>query len=389
MNWRIIALLLACSCVALMFLKDQDMAQADNIYPDIKGTAAILIDARTGRILYSKNEHRRMSPASLTKIMTALLVLEAGNLDQKTRISEHAAEIGESSIWLETGEILSRRELLYALMLNSANDAAVALAESVSSSERLFVEMMNKKARQLGLRDTHFSNPHGLEDPAHYTSAYDLAFLSRKAMVNPLFQKIVSTHAMTIPWKGHPWNRYLLNKNRLLYRYPGAIGVKTGYTKKAGNCLVGAAQRGSLKLIAVVLNSPRVYDDAAELLDYGFSHYKGVLLSKASQKPLRVRVIKGDSKYVTAVPEQEMIAAVRPGEEKLLSSKVVLVNKISAPVKKGSVLGYCQINLRKKEIGKINLIAEKNVPQRPSFLSRSFLNLKYFLIRMQDSSKFI
>jgi D-alanyl-D-alanine carboxypeptidase (penicillin-binding protein 5/6) len=160
-------------------------------------------------------------------------------------------------------------------MLRSANDAAMALAESVSGNEQAFVKLMNQRARQLGMRDTHFCNPHGLDTKGHYSSAYDLAILTRQAMTNPIFRQIVATHEISIiPLSGHPQDRVLVNQNRLLYQYQGAIGVKTGYTTKAGNCVIGAAKRGNLMLIAVSLNSSTVYNDLGQLLNYGFIHDK-------------------------------------------------------------------------------------------------------------------
>ncbi|MDH7576274.1 MAG: D-alanyl-D-alanine carboxypeptidase family protein [Bacillota bacterium] len=350
--------------------------------PEIKGVAAILIDEVSGRVLYEKNSHRRMSPASLTKIMTALMVLEHGCLAQKVQISQNAAETGESSIWLETGEVLSREELLYALMLNSANDAAVALAESVSKTERSFVEQMNRRARQLNLSNTHFANPHGLEDPAHYASAYDLAFLTREALAVPLFRKIVATREKFIPWPGHPWDRLLINKNRLLDRYSGALGVKTGYTKKAGNCLVGAAQRGPLRLIAVVLNSPQVYEDVESLFNYGFTEYQGVFVERKDRTQGKVRVQKGDSRFIEVRPVQDVIVALRPGEEEELDFKVTTLERVEAPVAKGDVLGYYRIYLKGKEIGGVKLVAEADVSLKPPLWSTLLARVKLFLNRV-------
>ncbi len=370
-------------CFFLLFFVFISSSSAEEIsghdYPEIKGAAAILLDEGSGRILFEKNARQRMSPASLTKIMTALLVLENGHLEQKVRISRKAAETGESSIWLEAGEVLSRRELLYALMLNSANDAAVALAESVAGTERSFVEMMNRRARELNLKDTHFANPHGLEAPGHYASAYDLAVLTRQTFLVPLFREIVATREMAIPWPGHPWNRLLINKNRLLYRYPGAVGVKTGYTKKAGNCLVGAARRGSLRLIAVVLNSPQVYEDVEGLFDYGFSRYRGVLLERRNQTQGKVRVVKGRSRFVEAKPERDVIVALRPGEEKMLDVRVKTLKRVQAPVKKGDLLGSYRIYLKGKKIGEVKLVAGADVPVKPSFWSVLLGYVKFFL----------
>jgi len=334
--------------------------------PEIQGKAAILVDEGSGRILYAKNAHNRLSPASLTKIMTALLVIENGDLGKKVLVSKHAAETGESSIWLEEGEVLSRMDLLYALMLVSANDAAVALAESVAGDEMAFVNMMNSRARELKLHNTHFVNPHGLEAQDHYTSAFDLAVITREGMSKPLFEKVVATREMYLPWPGNPWQRALFNKNRLLYRYEGAIGVKTGYTREAGNCLVGAAQRGNLRLIAVVLNSPQVYDDMEKLLDYGFRNYQGVVLQKAEQSDSKVEVHRGEERFVHVKPARDVVVALRPNERKQVAYQVEYLPDIEAPVRKGTVLGKGKILLQGEEIGEVNLLAQESVSVKPT-----------------------
>jgi D-alanyl-D-alanine carboxypeptidase (penicillin-binding protein 5/6) len=251
----------------------QASGQTITSQPEVKGKAAILVNAQTGKVIYVKNSHMQLPPASLTKIMTALLVIEHESLDQKVRISKHAAEIGlgVSNIALQPGEVLTREQLLYGCMLHSANDCATALAESTGGSESEFIKLMNQRARELKMNDTHFVNAHGLNDKDHYTSVYDLALLTRKAMTNPMFKRVVNTRWKVIPGNGHLQDRLLLNENRLLYRYQGAEGVKTGYTRQAGNCVVGAARRGKLELIAISMNSPAVYDDLERLLNYGFS----------------------------------------------------------------------------------------------------------------------
>lgn len=381
MLWRRIIIITSIFVVIFGASAIKPVEASDLLLPEIQGRAAILIDEGSGRILYQKNANMRMSPASLTKIMTALLVIENGNLDKQVHISKRAAETGESSIWLETGEVLTRRELLYALMLNSANDAAVALAESVDGSVEKFVQRMNTRARQLGLRNTHYRNPHGLEAPDHYTTAYDLAFLTRQAMADPLFKKVVATRTAEIPWAGHPWKRQLFNKNRLLYRYSGAIGVKTGYTRIAGNCLVGAAQRGSLRLIVVVLNSSQVYDDAEKLLDYGFDHYQGYPL-KVDKKSLKIKVIGGRSRTLSLIPERDVVVAVAPSERERLSYRVSLPGSIQAPVKRGALIGSLRILLKGKEIGNINLLASSDIGKRLSLWMRLITGIKLLFHRI-------
>ncbi len=267
------------------------------------------------------------------------------------------------------GEILSRRELLYALLLSSANDAATALAENAAGTEENFVALMNERARQLQLNDTHFSNPHGLNAPDHYTSAYDLAVLTRQAMSDPVFEQIVETKTMILPWPGHPWPRLLINENHLLYRYSGAIGVKTGYTREAGNCLIGAAQRGSMRLIAVVLNSPDVYGDTEKLLDYGFNNYSPAALNNGSQASFTVRVVNGLQSVVGAQTGYPLIAAVMPGEEQELRYQAAVPVSVLAPVYKGAELGVVRIYLGNRLIGTMDVTAAGDDAARPSLWS--------------------
>jgi len=339
----------------------------------VAAKSAVLIDEGSGRVLYALNSSERVPMASLTKVMTALLVLENGNLDQMVYISSMAAETGESNVSLEPGEILSRRELLDALLLSSANDAATALAESVAGSEDNFVALMNRRARELGLNDTHFSNSHGLNAPDHYSSAYDLAVLSRKAMENPTFQQLVATKSAVMPWVGHPWPRFLFNQNRLLFRYSGAIGIKTGYTRQAGNCVIGDAQRGSLRLIAVALDSPCVYNDIENLLNYGFNNYQAFDLSDGSLSGVRVKVSGGLESSVDALPDgRQLVAAVHPDEEKELSYQATIPAVIAAPVQKGAVLGSVNILLNGSQIGAVDLLSTSDIPVGPNFWTRLF-----------------
>ncbi|MDD4783520.1 MAG: D-alanyl-D-alanine carboxypeptidase, partial [Syntrophaceticus sp.] len=333
---------------------------------DISAKAAILIDEDSGRVLLAENAEQRLPEASLTKIMTALLVIENGYLDKDVVISKNAAETGESSIWLEEGEVLSRKELLYALMLPSANDAAVALAESVAGSEELFVSQMNERVRELNLQNTHFANPHGLDAEGHYTSAFDLATLTREGMKDPLFRDVVTTKEMGIPWSGHDWERSLINRNQLLNRYQGSRGVKTGYTSNAGCCLVGAAQRGDMKLITVVMNSYDMYGDTEKLLNYGFDNYEMEFLEEAEQ-PCQIKVSRGTSKTISVKPERQLAVAVLPAEKDQLTLKTDLAEQVQAPVKKGSVLGKGTVLLNDKEIGQINYIAQEDVAKKPPF----------------------
>lgn len=342
----------------------------EGAYPQIAAKAAVLMDASSGRVLYEVNARQRMSPASVTKIMTGLIVAEKGDLNREVTISQIAADTPENSVWLEPGEKLTREQLLYACMLHSANDAAVALAESTAGSEKNFVELMNRRAEQLGMKDTHFDNPHGLETETHYTSAYDLALVSREALNNTAFRKVVATKTKTIPWTGRDYDRLLINQNRLLYRYEDAIGIKTGYTKQAGNCVVGAAQKGSLLLIAVALNSASVYQDLEQMLDYGFTQYHKETIRSSKELSVSVPVENGLEKTLIARPKTDLTVAVTAKEQSQLSYKVYPRQQVTAPVKKGQILGNCVMYLAGQEVGRVDLLATASVAKKPPFFER-------------------
>ena len=235
--------------------------------PQVSATAAIVAGGDVGQPLAGKNIHERLAMASTTKIMTALLVLERANLDDAVTISPTAL-VGGSSMGLQAGEVVTVEDLLWGLLLQSGNDAAVALAEHVAGSEANFVALMNERAVQLGLADTHFANPHGLDDPEHASSAYDLWVLAEAAMKFPVFQEIVASRSHVAA------GRTLLNINELLDRYPGADGVKTGTTQAAGQSLVASVTRDGHRSMAVVLGSEDRYADAAAIFDHYFASYQ-------------------------------------------------------------------------------------------------------------------
>ena len=233
-----------------------------------------VMERSSGRVLYEKNSAARLPMASTTKIVTALTVIKHCNLDDVVEIPRQAVGVEGSSIYLREGEHLTVRELLYGLMLRSGNDTAVALALHASGSVEAFAELMNDTAREVGCVNSHFVNPHGLHDDDHYTTAYDLALVTCKALENPEFRQIVSTKTIRIHNEGYEYDRVLINKNKLLSNYADADGVKTGYTKKAGRCFVGSATRNGMQVVAVVLNCGPMFEDTASLLDAAFAFYE-------------------------------------------------------------------------------------------------------------------
>ena len=271
--------------------------------------AAALIDVESGRLLYSHNGDKRMRIASLTKIMTAIVAIENGDLSDVVKTSRRAAGKEGSSIYLKAGEEMSLHHLLYGLMLRSGNDAAVAIAEHVGGSEEGFVWLMNEKARELGLANTHFMNPHGLDHDDHYSSANDLAKLTAYALRNPVFREIVKTRVKKVPNPNAEWDYTWTNKNKMLAMYEGADGVKTGYTKLARRCLVSSATRGGQQLAAVTLNDGDDWADHQRLLDWGFQHYplqtiveegrKIAGYSLAAERAFRYPLAQGERERIT------------------------------------------------------------------------------------------
>ena len=257
----------AALCAAAFFLGAVRASRAAQLAPppQVSAKSAALLDGTTGECLYEKNGDQRALIASTTKIMTGLLVCEAGDLDRTVTVPETAAGTEGSSMYLKSGETLTRRELLYGMMLHSGNDAALTLAISVSGSEAAFVRQMNWRACALNLTQTHFANPHGLDSGENYSTALDLARLAQAALQNEQFRAVVSTKTITCA------GRTLTNHNKLLWRYDGCIGVKTGYTRHAGRILVSAAERGGRMLIAVTISDPDDWRDHVSLLDYGFA----------------------------------------------------------------------------------------------------------------------
>ena len=264
---------------------DTDSIKGGPTGPSIEGQSAVLMDAVTDSVLYSKNADEKLYPASITKIMTALLACENLDMNDTITMSQEAAygiESGSSSIYAETGEVFTVEQALMALMLESANEMALALAEKVSGSVKKFVELMNQRAEQLGCHNTHFNNPNGLHDEKHYTTANDMMKIAKAAWYNPLYRKFVTTQVYEVPPTNmQPETRYFLNHHKMMagqsYAYDGVLGGKTGYTTNAGNTLVTYAKRGNMVLVAVVLNSTNgAFPDTASMLDYGFDNFEKV-----------------------------------------------------------------------------------------------------------------
>ena len=334
---------------------------SDREPPKISASAAIVLDTVSGRILYEKNAHSRRAMASTTKIMTAIVAIENGNLDDKVKVSKRAASIGGSVINLQAGEDLSLKELLYGMLIKSGNDAAIAVAEHIGGSVEDFVKTMNKKAKDLGLKDTAFKNPHGLDATGHYSTAYELAKITRYALKNPVFSKMAGTQSM------HITNRDLYTTNEMLSIYPGADGVKTGYTGKAGRCLVTSATKEGWRIISVVLNCPSRSaraQSSKDILDFAFSNYKIYNLAKAGEAEGSVNVYRGKENKVSAIIMKDINIPLTLSEKEKLQKTVYLKKTINAPVFKDIEVGEIRFSIDGKLIAKTGIKTGDEVPAK-------------------------
>ncbi len=329
------------------------------------------MDVETGRVLAERNARKRMFPASTTKTMTALVALESGKLDNIIRVGPNPPQTGERSSLLMQGEQFVLRDLLRAALIRSSNDACVAIAEGVAGSVPAFVQMMNDKAREIGARDTHFVNPHGLHNAQHYTTARDLALIARAAMRHAFFNRTVRTREATIHgnYKIGP-QRLLFNTNRLLRRWSECDGVKTGYTKQAGRCLVASATRNvtsptgakqPFRLLCVVLHSPDTWSDARSLLQHqGFERFAPVQVTGAGEE-FGVANVAGGAFSAKAVTPRAVQMPLRRDERETLSRRVHLL-PLKAPIKNGQAIGRIEFLARGRTLVEVPLLARDAVP---------------------------
>lgn len=336
--------------------------------PELTAKSAILIDAASGRILYESNAYERLPQASTTKMTTALVALENAKLTKQIRLPDDFVNPGESSIYLEPGETHSLEDLMYALLLKSANDAAEAIAIGIAGSLEKFVNMMNKRVKDLGLTNTHYVNPHGLHHEDHYSSAFDLAMIAREALKHQEFREIITTDRHTLPWAGNEYNRVVDNGNKLLKTYEGADGVKTGYTRQAGSCLVGSATKNGMQLIAVVLNCNGMYDEVGALLDYGFKNYQKKDFMQKGQAIQEIVIEGGNSEKIKILAEKPLSIALTEEELLQVEKNIYLPPEVKAPVKKGQRMGVLVIKINEDISISTELIANSDVNKR-SFLS--------------------
>lgn len=335
----------------------------EDIKPQVNALSAVLIDGDTGRILWGKNEDAPMAMASTTKIMTAIVTLENADISRKTTISKNATLAPPVKMYLQQGEVLTLEQLLYALLMQSSNDAAVAIAEDVGGNVENFCKMMNKKAKELGCIDTEFVTPNGLDKGNHHSTAYDMALIGAYAIKNSEFIKISNTK--NISFSSNKKTYSIVNKNQLLNSYNGAIGIKTGFTGKAGHCFVGAAKRGNVTLVSVVLASgwgtagkAKKWSDTVKILNYGFDNYKkySIIGDNIDVCVDKAKVNKTVLKYKNSV---ELLLNENEKNEIMFKNNVPPI--IEAPIYKNSKIGIGEVYIGNYKAAEIDIIASENI----------------------------
>ncbi|MBQ2896779.1 MAG: D-alanyl-D-alanine carboxypeptidase [Clostridia bacterium] len=326
---------------------------------EVSARNAVLYEPQSQRIIFEKNQDEKRGMASTTKIVTAITALENSNLTDVVTVSKKAADVEGSSVWLEAGEKQTLENLLYGLMLSSGNDAAIAIAEHISGTTEKFALLMNETAKKAGANNSSFKNPNGLDEEGHYTTALDLAKITAYAMENEKFKEIVSTKQKTIPWQGHKWDRSLKNHNKMLSLYEGADGVKTGFTKKCGRCLVSSAFKNGTRLIAVTLNAPNDWDDHTKMLDLGFSLLESKCIVKKDEILGKCSIENGTETVVEIKAQAGFWFPVLKSDKTKIN--VNIARDVKAPVLKGQTLGFAEIYLNDKKISEIPLIANNDI----------------------------
>ncbi|MFA5576051.1 MAG: D-alanyl-D-alanine carboxypeptidase family protein [Tissierellaceae bacterium] len=342
----------------------------------IDAKSALLMDVNTGEIIYSLNEHDRLSPASITKIMTMLLgieAVEAGriSLDDKVVVTEHASRMGGSQVYLESGETQLVEELFRAIAIRSANDASVALAEYISGSEDAFVDLMNKRAGSLGMKNTFFSNASGLPDSNHYTSSYDVALMSRELLKHPVVSEWLTTYIYDMKvGKNKSSTQTMVNTNRLIKEYEGTTGIKTGSTNEAGFCLSASAKRGNLELIAVVMGSRSSqvrFGESKRMLDYGFANYESLSIGKKGEIVATIPVEKGKIREVDIMLSRDSFVLLPKGEKGKVSRELLLPEIIKEALTAGEEIGELIISLDGSEVDRIKLVTKSDIEKANIF----------------------
>jgi D-alanyl-D-alanine carboxypeptidase (penicillin-binding protein 5/6) len=332
---------------------------------DLNAKSAVLMEASTGQILVEQNSHEKLSPASVTKVMTLLLIMEAidkGDIsvDNIVTTSEYAASMGGSQVFLAPGEEMSVKDMIKAIAIASGNDASVAMAEFISGSEEVFVQQMNKKAKDLGMNDTNFINCNGLDTEGHYTSAYDIALMSRELIKHPKIFEYLTIWTDSL----RDGKFDLANTNKLIRFYKGADGIKTGSTSIAKYCLAATAKRDDMRFIAAVMAAPTSKDRfsvASKLLDHGFANYITVNPVKKGDKIGKIKVVKGMDDFVNVTTDSDLAFVIGKSNENNIVKDIVIDEEVTAPVLEGQKVGKIVIKVGDKKVGECNLVTENSV----------------------------
>lgn len=370
---RFIVLILA--LIVMFNYKSNIIVGADEIEIMAPAKSMVVLDGYTDTVLYSYNKDMALPMASTTKIMTAIVAIEnTEDFDKKIKISDKAVGVEGSSIYIKKGEELSMRELLYGLILASGNDCAVAIAE-VFGNNGEFINMMNSKSIELGLINTHFDNPHGLDSDTHYTSAYDLARITAYALKNDIFREVVSTERYVIEGTDIYPARYLKNKNKLLFTQDGCIGVKTGFTDNAGRCLVNAVEKGGMQVISVVLNCQPMFEECERLTDLVYENYIVKEFISPYNFVSNVAVKDGDKDEVGIITIEGFSIPIKKDEEDKYSVKYILDNNLVAPIKLNQKVGTVEVYFDDNLIYSSDLISIEKVENK---------NIKYLIDNIID-----
>jgi D-alanyl-D-alanine carboxypeptidase/D-alanyl-D-alanine carboxypeptidase (penicillin-binding protein 5/6) len=344
---------------ALFGIKSFALPLDENEIPSVSAKSAILIEASTGRVIFGKREYDKLPVASTTKILTTILMLESGNLDTEFEMGPEILVEGSTMGLLES-DLVSKLDLCYGMMLPSGNDAANATAYILGGGTAGFSELMNAKAAQIGMNDSHFVTPSGLHASNHYSTAYDMALLTRYALENPVFAEIAATESIKIDYGNPPYKRWLSNSNKLLSLYDGCIGVKTGFTDEAGRCLISAAERNGVKLISVTLDAPNDWSDHKNLLDYGFSVVKPIE-TVFDIGDIKAEIVGGDSDNVDIRLSRNPVITSFNGEIPETVCRICLPTFTYAPVTSGQVLGRAEFLNGDSVIDTVDLVANEDI----------------------------
>ena len=347
-----------------------------DLLPNVTATSAIVIEASTGHVIYSRNADAPMFPASTTKAMTLLMALESGKLEDIVTVSENAWGTEGSTLWLEQNEKIPLNDLLYGMMMVSANDAAVAIAEHIDGTVENFAAHMTQRAKELGATHTNFTNTHGLPDDNHYTTARDLALITAHGFKVPGFEQVVTTTEASFPWIHDKNNKTIRTENKFLWMYNGCNGVKTGYTQRAGRCVICAAKRNGIQLISVVLDGLYMWNDSVILLDYGFDNIETGTLIKSDEVVKTLPIISGRRKTMPVKTAGEIIVPLFKNQ-KAYEIKYDIPEVLNAPITSGESVGKVHVIIDGKEIASTDIVTTSDVEQKSFFrlLLKKFQNL--------------